>query len=184
MYYCHHVLSSLLFHGQLSMSCFCGSIYTIVFVNINWIYTHHVKINVRSKKINSMSFVLFGNQRCWFCFAPASTKCCLFCSEMNDTAFVLLRLLAFVFILQHVICFVPKSTMLILFCSSINNMWFVLFQNEQYGFCFAPPLTTWLFVLFRDQHHGFCFHPATSTTWLLFSPGNINDMAFVLFWHQ
>ena len=100
--------------------------------------------------INSMSFVLFGNQRCWFCFAPASTKCRLFCSEMNDMAFVLLWLLAFVFILQHVICFVPKSTMLILFCSSINNMSFVLFQNEQYGFCFAPPLTTWLFVLF---HH-------------------------------
>ena len=46
----HHVLSSLLFHGQLSMSCFCGSIYTIVFVNINWIYTHHV--NKRQKYIH------------------------------------------------------------------------------------------------------------------------------------
>ena len=31
------------------MSCFCGSIYIIVIVNINWIYTHHV--NKRQKYI-------------------------------------------------------------------------------------------------------------------------------------
>ena len=43
----HYVLSSLLFLGQLSMSCFCGSIYTIVFVNTNCRYTRHV--NKRQK---------------------------------------------------------------------------------------------------------------------------------------
>ena len=82
----------------------------------------------------------------------------------------------------------PKA---ILFFSSINNIAFILLWRQQH-----------VFVLFCHLQHGLCFVLA-STKWLLFCSGIIhyecfqctqpvtlgkwnviNNMAFVLFWHQ
>ena len=98
MYYDHHVLSSLMFHGQLSMSCFCGSIYIIVIVNINWIYTHHVNKRQKYIYIKYTFLVILGQMLPFFAhFVQCPTK-----NKFTKSAVILLTFI-------YMVCIYPVN---------------------------------------------------------------------------